>query len=251
MEENNNIEERIEKLEKSNKKSIGVIVALVIIVLILCALLLMTKTNILSTLGITNKQGNSAPEVVDKDDKDKEKDKEEETTKEPEKIVGEQVNTTGNEVMKKLAKSNQCDLIKYFVSTTKLTASDIPGSVAFQLVLRNEYTPLSHNGGEMPKSIPVSDIAQKAKKYLGKNYTFVPEEPKECYGYIYNASTSSYVYYPGCGGTCGPETYSVNSENIQGDYLYVSVTNRETNYLFTFVNEDGNYIFVSSEPVAY
>ena len=245
MDNNENIEERLEKLEKSNKKSTGVIIALVIIVLILGCLLLMTKTNILETIGLTNKQSNSAPEVVDKGDK------EEETTKEPEKIVGEQVNNTANEVLKKLSKVSGCGLLDYFVSTTKLTASDISGSTAFLLVYFNEYFPLYENSSEMPNSILVSDVAQKATRYLGKNYSFVPENPKACNNYKYDATSSSYVkIQSGCGGTCGPETYSVNSAYIQGDYLYVSVTNREANYLFTFMNEDGNYIFVSSEPVA-
>ncbi|MDO4996733.1 MAG: hypothetical protein Q4E69_06100 [Bacilli bacterium] len=248
MDNNENIEERLEKLEKSNKKSVGVIIALVIIVLILVALLLMAKTNILETIGLTNKQSNSAPEVVDKDDKDKE----EETTKEPEKIVGEQVNNTANEVLKKLSKVGGCGLLDFFVSTTKITANDISGSTAFLLVYHNEYFPLYKTSYEMPNSIPVSDVAQKATKYLGKNYSFVPENPKACNNYKYDAASSSYVrIQSGCGGACGPDTYSVNSAYIQGDYLYASVTNSGTNYLFTFVNEDGNYIFVSSEPVAY
>lgn len=245
--EENNIEERLEKLEKSNKKSIGVIIALVIIVLILCALLLLTKTNILSTLGITNKQGNSAPEVVDKDE---EKETEKETK--VEKIEGPEVTATAKNLVDNLSHYSGCILIDEFLSTTKITTKDISGAIAFQLVMFKDYYPLYKTSYEMPNSIPVADIAQHATKYFGKNYKFVPSNPKVCMNYQYDAASSSYVKIEsGCGGTCGPQEYTVNSAYIEGEYLYASVTNKGVTYLFTFMNEDNNYIFVSTEPVAY
>lgn len=102
-----------------------------------------------------------------------------------------------------------------------------------------------------PDTIALGEIATYAKKYFGKDYSFIPTDPHECSEYKYNAATSSYVKHQGgCGGACGEIPYTVDSAYKQGDYLYVYVTNEGYKYLFTFMNEDGNYIFVSSEPAA-
>ena len=243
--EENNIEERLEKLEKSNKKSIGVIIALVIIVLILCALLLLTKTNILSTLGITNKQGNSGGEVVDKNE---EKETEKETK--VEKIEGPEVTETAKNLVDNLSHVSGCRLLDEFLSTTKLTAKELPGYVPFQIVMSLDIYPKYQNQPR-PDSISLGEVSNYAKKYFGKNYTFVPTDPKECSEYKYDVAKSAYIKgQAGCGGACGPQEYTVNSAYIEGEYLYASVTNKGTTYLFTFMNEDNNYIFVSTEPVA-
>lgn len=247
---NYNIEERLEKLEKKNKESKGVIIALAIIIVILVLLLLMANTNILQTIKTGNQQTKSGNEVTENSNNNSNTNNSStNTVTEPEVITNADITNTAQGLIDTLSKSSGCRYLNYFVSSSKLTANSIPGYVAFQLVMFKDVM-ISYDT-PTPDVILASDIGNLAKKYLGKNYEFVPENAKECINYKYDLTTRSYKKtQSGCGGACEDKGYTVDSAYKQDTYLFANVTNKGTKYLFTFVLEDGNYIFVSSEPAA-
>ena len=125
------------------------------------------------------------------------------------------------------------------------------------------------------------------KKYLGKDYQFNPEkvdyQDASCPQYYYNKDSKTFKRQETvCGWTCGPRTqyeitkateangileiiikvvfYKNNTLGYFGDYAKTNqIMNgiegvipfeKGSTYKFTFKYEDGNYVFVSSEPVS-
>jgi len=125
--------------------------------------------------------------------------------------------------------------------------------------------------------------------YLGKDYKFNPDSMKEkkgtCISYYYDKNKKQFVSQEtACGGTCGPRTSYIITKAVDTDGVleldvrvifakagegtgsYYSDYNKTNEigsfenysntlfekgkkYKFTFKDEDGHYVFVSSEPV--
>lgn len=175
----------------------------------------------------------------------------------------------------------KCDNEEFFFNDKKVTVDDIDQLRAYSTVMK-AYT-------KSTDEIPASQIKEDAKKLFGKDFDLKPSAElcnKICSNYYYDAESDSFKYRePACGGACGPDgaDYAVSKAVIDGDNLIIDlkvvfidsderynpiyysdfahtkpVENayeqldrmlQGSNYRFTLKNEDGNYVFVSSEPI--
>ena len=175
----------------------------------------------------------------------------------------------------------KCDNEEFFFNDKKVTVDDIDNIRAYATVMKN-YT-------NKKEDIPADQIKDDVKKYFGKDYDFKPSAEvcnKLCSNYYYDSSSDTFKYRePACGGACGPDgaDYAVSKAVLDGDVLTIDlkvvfiesseqytaiyysdfghtkrienayeqldVIKSGSNYRFTLKNEDGNYVFVSSEPI--
>lgn len=180
-------------------------------------------------------------EVPAKDEKeeDKEDEGEDET---PISITQNEVNN----LIDNLAKTDRCPSLERFVSSTKMTTNDVSNLTAYLLIERNVYL-------NNVTSFTLDEFTDQLKKYLGKNYNFDPTSINyydgSCPQYNYNPETKTFSKQEtGCGGSCGPTRYQVGTYTTTNDTISVNVMSDEKNYLLEFKQEDGNYIFSSSQP---
>lgn len=178
-----------------------------------------------------------------------------------------------------------CGAIEVFAKDKPVYASDINSLYAANTVTMN----LSDNVDERPDTISLEDFVKEVKKYYGDNYNFNAESLVDVQGlanYKYNDGVFK-KHSNNWGGTCGPSSsYRYSDVKKDGDnlevYVYVVFNGltsdnlsdgtyyadynrskfledfnwsnaedykRGSLYKFTFKLEDGNYVFVSSEPV--
>lgn len=168
-----------------------------------------------------------------------------------------------------------------FVNDKKVEAKDVDQLTAYHMVERNYFS-------SDAKSISLEEFTKEVQKILGKDYAFKPESinynGSSCPQYNYDANTKTFnKQQTACGGTSGPVgikyiiTKAVESDGLleinvrvafgdgssifYSDYARTKVlkeySGSETDldyskaalYKFTFKSEDGNFVFVSSEPV--
>ena len=135
-------------------------------------------------------------------------------------------------------------------------------------------------------TITLDEYKKAVQKYLGKDYIFNPDEidfsDYYCNQYNYDKETKTFTAQEtACGRTCGPgTTYQVTKAiekdgqleistsvvfsdgnkyysnyqktDIIVDHIYDTTLipfDKGSKYLFKFKLEDGNYVFVSSEPI--
>ena len=218
-------------------------------------------------------------------DKEKEKNKNNDENKETDAVKSTPID--GKPLIDKLNSISirtlsDCNFIETFVNNRKVVANDISNSFAYQIVEDNEF---ANSNREM---YVLDEVTSAIRKYFGKDYKFDPSAVNYdafCSKYAYNSSTKTFKKRGGgCGGTCGNQTdYKVIDGSLTGDIATVnvkviftkspadgyyygdyaktnkiapitdrfdsSIIDKGANYKFTFKLEDGNYVFVSSEPV--
>ena len=175
-----------------------------------------------------------------------------------------------------------CNGFEDYASNKKVEAKDVSSIKAFRIAETAEF----FNSGK--QSITLDEFTKVVQKFLGKDYKFNPEDGMgkgKCMSYYYDASTKTFnKQETACGGTCGPITnyklvkavdtdgvlkldvkviFASTDEGKMGYYSDYSKTNKigtfeeqidplynkGSDYQFTFKLEDGNYVYVSSEPL--
>lgn len=250
--------------EKEIKKSnSSVVILLVLLIMIL-------------SIGIGYLIGTKNIVKKDTEPKEIEKDKKESKT-----IV---YNTTDEVVISSMDKiidfGLQCNNIERYVTDKKYKSSDIPSQVAYAMVEFKEFK------NKNISTITLDEYTKAVQKYLGKDYIFNPDEidfsSYYCNQYNYDKEAKTFTAQEtACGKTCGPRTtYQVTKatekdgqlditasivfsdgkkyySNYQKtdvivDHIYDTTLipfDKGSKYLFKFKLEDGNYVFVSSEPI--
>lgn len=171
---------------------------------------------------------------------------------------------------------DSCKTIELYANDKKVGVNDITTQKAYRIAETDYY-----NSGK--DSISLDEFTKTVQKYLGKDYNFNPADgmgKDKCMSYVYSAASKAFnKQETACGGTCGPRTnYKLvkavdtdgtlvlsakvifaSSDGFYSDYAKTNKIgsfeeNNETlfskgsDYKFTFKLEDGNYVFVSSEP---
>lgn len=177
----------------------------------------------------------------------------------------------------------KCDDLKFFFNDKKVEVKDIDNQRAYATVMR-KYG--DGTNSEIPAS-QIKEDAKKifGKDY---DLTLTEELCNDlCINYAYNKASDSFTSrQTACGSACGPvgTEVSVSKAVIDGDNLIIDLkavfrdydesTNgviyfgdyaktkqidsvnegmarmkKGSDYRFTLKNEDGNYVFVSSEPI--
>ena len=175
----------------------------------------------------------------------------------------------------------RCNTLEAYANNKKVEAKDISVLRAYRIA-ENDF----FNSGK--QSISLEEFTATVQKYLGKDYVFNPEDKLglgKCMTYYYDASSKTFnMQETACGGTCGPTSsykivravdtdgvleldtkviFASLDEGKDGYYSDYQKTNKigtfednrdslydkGSDYKFTFKLEDGNYVFVSSEPV--
>ena len=276
MEENKNVEVLEEtKANTPKKKSPVGLIILVIILMVGC----LVGGYFINESGIL---GSKKDEKEEKN-KDKEKEKKEENQK---KAVEIDVNSaTVVDLFNKIttANRNYCGFYKLFTDK-KMTGNDLDNYDKSLVMLASLYKKGSNEGTTYTKQ----DIEDMYKKIFGKDVKFEHGDIKGCPLLTYDSSKEVYTVGPAaCGGTCGPHTHGkvisavednyeiemtvavafYDNETWYSDYAKtqkidnVNVTyengelvsnidySKVATYKVVFKLEDGNYVFVSSEPV--
>lgn len=175
-----------------------------------------------------------------------------------------------------------CQSLEVFVNNNKVETKDISNLAVYHIVEMNEFY-------EKKNSFTLDEMNNAIKKYFGKDYVFNPNNVdyngQSCPHYNYDNSSKTFnKQEAACGGTCGPTTsyklekavdtdgilelsikvvFTSTTEGKDGYYSDYQKTNQigtfednqdnlyihGSNYKFTFKLEDGNYVYVSSEPV--
>lgn len=180
-----------------------------------------------------------------------------------------------------LVKGSECWTIEEFANDKKVVANDVPSQRAYAVAENNSFY---FTGKE---TITVQEYVAEIQKYFGSKYHFYPElvsyESTACPQYVYNEEQQVFTRQQrDCRIQCGPNTtaYKVVKANENNGKLTITIkvlfgskegtnfyadydktkliTNNPnevksalsqgTEYIFTFEKEDGNYVFLSSEP---
>lgn len=176
---------------------------------------------------------------------------------------------------------SHCRIVEFYANDKKVTPNDIENLMAYHLA----EGAAAHGQG----SFSLDDMNKAIHKLLGKDYQFDPTsidyKGQSCPSFTYESETKMFVKQPtACGGTCGPATsYKMvkvvdtdgilridvkvifvsldeGKDGIYSDYAKTNkigtleedrepLYSKGADYQFTFKLEDGNYVFVSSEPI--
>ena len=253
------------------KKGNGGLVAVIVILLLICggmgAFIFANKDNLFQN-------------------KTEEKEKKE-TKKEEKEVKDEVLDVDSAEVTslyEKITRANRhyCGFYELF-KDKKMTSDDLSVEEKGQVMLASLIDGNTKEGATYTKT----EVENKYREIFGKDVKIEHTSIKSCPSFDYDSSTEKYtVGVPACGGTCGP--YATNgkivkaiktSDNLvmdvrvvfaKNDNYYVDSNytqlieiskdehdmpqeqidvNKGTLYKVTFKLEDGNYVFVSSEPV--
>ncbi len=171
-----------------------------------------------------------------------------------------------------------CGTQDSFFKDTKVTAADISNSQAYLTVAQKYY----ENKETISKEQIESDIAA----LFGKDYKYAGSDDfgpgKICTSHYYDSATGNYPYQEtACGGTCGPSNpkyyiskavlddgiltinlkvlFQDGDEGVYfsdpaktqkiNEYSEMKIIQKGKSYRFTLKEENGNYVFVSSEPI--
>lgn len=258
-------EEVVEK-----KKHTGVKVLLVLLLMIGCLVL----GYYLSNSGIVNiNLGTDKEKVEKKNSTEKENCG---TTDEEKVTVYATTDEKVHDLIETLISGLGCFNIEDFTNDKKVLASDISNDRAFVMSQWDFYY-------ENVAEVSLEDYTKKVQSILGKDYQFDPTKISNnvlsCPAYLYDSNNKKFVKQDlGCGGTCGPRTtYRIvkamdkdgvldlyaklifvksGEDGYYSDYSRINKISENYEdepfekgdmYHFTFKNEDGNYVFVSSE----
>ena len=180
-----------------------------------------------------------------------------------------------------LLKGFDCWAIEEFANDKKIVANDISAQRAFTIAETNTFY------FSRKQLISLDEYNNEIKKFLGSSYLFNPEKieygGENCPQFEYQKASKDFVRRPNnCGGVCGNNVsvYRVINGKYENDNLVLIVkvlfgSKEGTNfykdynrmkfitndpdslsnslgqggeYQFTFREEHGNYVFVSSEP---
>ena len=260
------MEDKIEQFEEEKKGGKGLIVLVILLLLICCGLgafIFMNKDKLLENEKTTVEK-ESKKDSVKKCDEVK---------------VYETTDESVTKLIRQLVAGMECNALEIFTNDKKVTASDISADRAYDIVMYNQDSGASG-------TLTLDDLTKIIQKYLGKDYKFDVDKLRKtkgaCISHYYDPSTKTFIpQETACGGTCGPHTtyqivkaYDTNGtleidvkvlfvdKNMTGFYSDYNTTNLVSNfdipvsdyakgslYKFIFDEEDGNYVFVSSEPV--
>ena len=170
-----------------------------------------------------------------------------------------------------------CGTAHIYFTNSKITAANIPNDLAYNTISGKYFQDTTTISGDQ--------IKKDVQEAFGKDYVYQGNDAlaagKQCSSHYYDAASNTYPYQTtACGGTCGPNvpiyvvTKATEDNGVlvldlkvvfkDGEYDYFSdsaKTNRITasydtaalkngsKYRFTLKQEDGNYVFVSSEPI--
>ena len=186
-------------------------------------------------------------------------------------------------LLDKMTTADICNMASYdYYTDKKVTVDDLSNRHA-QLIMLNAlhkkgivFSQYSTFSSEMAHDI--------VKSILGKDYNYIDESISFCPPVNYSSEEKTYSFgYSACGGSCGPHTVSKllsakknddiieltigvvfgpkgNDLKMYSDYDRTNVIVEDGNvtdsdyekgakYKMTFKREDGNYVFVSSEPI--
>ena len=174
----------------------------------------------------------------------------------------------------------QCNNLERYANDKKYESSNISNQDAYTMVEFKEFK------NKNISTITLDEYTKAVQKYLGKDYIFNPDEIDisgyYCNQYIYDKETKTFTSQETtCGRTCGPgASYQVikaiekdgqleisisvvfsDGNKYYSDYQKTNVIvehisdttlipyDKGSKYLFKFKLEDGNYVFISSEPI--
>lgn len=263
----NNIEQLEEKVEIKKKGNKGLVVLVILLLLICCGL---------GAFIFINKD-----KLFEKEIKQVEKENKKDSVEKCDEVkVYETTDEKISKLIDDLIAGMDCYRLEIYANDKKVLSSDINANIAYDVAMYN-------SSKEVKEKITVDEINDIIKKYFGKDYKFeidkLSDRKGTCISHYYDKSTKTFVSQEtACGGTCGPHTiYEVvkavdtngileldvrilfTDKNATGYYSNYKKTNlvqeldsnqflqfeKGALYKFTFKNEDGNYVFVSSEPV--
>ena len=182
--------------------------------------------------------------------------------------------------------TNRCGVMTFdYYKDHKITVNDISNDTVSYVVLRQ----LKNSGIEFNENVTFTkaQVRDIIIKTFGKNYTYEYKSIDYCPGITYDPSTELYkIGVPACGGACiqgdikkmesyeakgkkleimvrvlfsskNPEDFKFFSDYSKTKVADIDMSNLESDsnfakgslYKLTFTKEDGNYVFVSSEPV--
>jgi hypothetical protein len=179
-------------------------------------------------------------------------------------------------------KGFDCWALEEFATDRRVTANDISSRRAYAIVEANSYYYSDR------ESIPLTEYMREAEKYLGTSYKFDPEEitnmDEYCPQFEYQKDNQKFVRRAqACSNKCGNSKsyYKIvdvkkekknivfvvkvlfadrDGKRYYSDYdktkfvtedraSFETTVGQGGEYKFTFKEENGNYIFASSEPV--
>ncbi len=252
--------------EKENKKTNNTVIALLVfVIMILCI-------GVGYLIGTNNN--------VKVDSKKDEPNISKKNVKESKTIVYNTTDKIVTESMDKILDFGfQCNNIERYAINKKYIVSDIPNQIAYSMVEFKEFK------NKNISTITLDEYTKAVQKYLGKDYNFNPDEIDfsgyYCNQYNYDKETKTFSSVETtCGGICGPRTtYQIikavekdgqlditvsvvfsdgnkyysdyEKQDVIVDHIYDTTPipfEEGTKYIFKFKLEDGNYVFVSSEP---
>ena len=175
------------------------------------------------------------------------------------------------------AETYYCGTAHIYFTNSKITAANIPNDLAYNTISGKYFQDQSTISSEQIKK-DVQDIFGKDYNYQGTDEIAAG---KQCSSHYYDAATNSYPFQQTeCGGTCGPTApiYVVTKATEDGNLLVldlrvvfrddeynyysdpaktikinafndITALKNGSKYRFTLKQEDGNYVFVSSEPI--
>ena len=270
----------IEKEEK--KKSNGLLITILVVLLMAACVgggYLLGASKI-----INNNKSNAESENVVEEDEENNDDTVVENvnlTEDEVKAIFDNLDTLGTTV-----ETNKCGFMTFdYYKDTKVTVNDISNNTVSYVVLNQLMkSGFKFDEGTTFTKKQVSDIVSKT---FGKDYSYEFTSIDNCPSITYDSSTELYtVGISGCGGTCGVgnlkkiDSYEVKGNTLEvmvrvlfsnsdpynlqffRDYNKTKVVDVNINdlenaanfakgalYKLVFTQENGNYVFVSSEPI--
>lgn len=222
----------------------------------------------------------------EKEKKEKKEEKKEEVKEEELDVTSEQVTNLFHLITN--SNRSYCGFYGFFTNK-KMTINDLDLENQQRIMLDKLYGDLykAENDVTTGKTYTKEEVEKLYKQIFGKDYKVKHESIKSCPSFSYAESTEKYtIGEHNCGGTCGPYATSgevikavKKGENIvldikmifsDGDAFYTDYEKTQkvevpegqygpdpttvrkekgASYKATFKLEDGNYVFVSVEPV--
>ena len=276
--ENKNVEVLDENVKTEKKKSPVGIIILVVVLMIGC----LVGGYFINEAGVFTSS-------KDKEEKEEKKEEEKEEEKEPVvtnyAATDEKVSKLIDNILYMGLSHDEpgfCNVLEVYANDKKVEAKSISNLMAYHIAEANEFN-------KKVESFTLDEMNKAIKKYLGKDYNFDPTaidyKGSSCPQYNYDNSTKTFTkQQTTCGGTCGPiPSYKIvkavdtdgvleldtkvvfvslneGKNGYYSDYAKTnkvgtfednidSLSDKGSDYKFTFKLEDGNYVFVSSEPI--
>ena len=259
-------------MEENNKKGKGSIIVIVLLILVILGLVgyICYDKEILFKHEVKEVESKNVKNINQK---------EEETVVTNYAVTDEKV----YKLIDNLMNGRNCDDLENYANDKKVEVKDINNVKAYLIAEKNDLF------NSLKESITLDEVNKVVAKYLGKDYKFDPTtidyKGSWCPQYIYDSSTKTFnKQETACGWTCGPRTsyklvkavdtdgilqldikvifasVAEGKDGMYSDYLKTnkigsyedqleSLYLKGSDYRFTFKLEDGNYVFVSSNPL--